>query len=304
MSARVAGLRIFCGVDGSAGSDRALDLVATLPLRAHDDVVVASHPSYFLEARPDGAGVVARLAARERDRAQRRVASAIRRLGTSGIAARGMVTDGTDTVDGLIRGAEGERAGLIVVGSRGRGPWSSIALGSVARALAVTSPIPVLVVRGPTTPPVRVLVASDGSGSARAALAAFAGLPQSEGVWVELIHVLACPEEGRDAGADDEDRRLDSEALLQKERRARAMLRRQERLVPRGVEVRSHLARGHPALEILARAAALNVDLIVVGARGTLRPRRPLWGSTAEHLLTRSDCNVLIASERVEGDGA
>lgn len=285
--------RILVGIDDSEGAERALRFVGTLPVRPHDEIVVAMRPAYILAARAGGDGVADRLAKGARARAQVVVDGAVARLLGSGAKARGVVCDGTDAVDALLRSAEREQASLIVVGSRGRGPWSSILLGSTARALAMLSPTPVLVVRERTMAPMRVLAATDGSPAAHAALAALARMPQSEGAIVELLAVL--PQ--HDWGVEDDEEALAIRESVEhdEEDAVAARLDGERRLVPAGVHSRTQMERGHVGDTILARADAIGADLIVLGTRGTSGPRAPFWGSTAERVLTQARCAVLVA---------
>ena len=106
---------IVCGVDGSAESERALQIAAGLAER----MAVELLPVYM----DDGTWKDASTAA-------------ITRL---------QVDDG-ETVEGLRWRALGDDGRLIVVGSRGRGGLHAAVLGSVSRSLAASAPLPVLVV--------------------------------------------------------------------------------------------------------------------------------------------------------------
>jgi nucleotide-binding universal stress UspA family protein len=53
-----------------------------------------------------------------------------------------------DTVDEIVAVADSDGADLIVIGSRGRGPWTSALLGSVSKGVLGESRRPVLIVRG------------------------------------------------------------------------------------------------------------------------------------------------------------
>lgn len=286
------GHRILCGVDGSPAADRALDLIAQLPIRPHDEVVVASYPAYLLASRPNGEGIAAALGAGAEKRARLVVDIALARLLASGVHARAVICDGLDAVDGLLRLAEREKPSLIVVGSRGRGPWASILLGSTARWLAIASPIPVLVVRQAVTPRV-ALLATDGSVAARAALHAFGLLPQTQGSIVELLHVL--PPRNEETTTDEELLSLRAAHERAEEDQAAALLEEQRSVLPERLDVRVQVQRGHAAETILARARAIHADLVVVGTRGLGGPRQPFWGSTAERVVTQAQGNVLVA---------
>ncbi len=284
---------MLCGVDGSPASDRALELLARLPVRPHDEVVVTSYPPYLFAARADGAGIAPALAAAAERRARSYVDSAVARLQSAHVRVRGTICDGESATDALLRVAERERPHLIVVGSRGRAPWMTVLLGSTARALVIDSPAPVLVVRAPSVPRT-VIVATDGSGPARAAIDAFVHLPQAEGAHIELLHVLP--------SRDDDPSIFDEELLSLRESNDRAqedhgreLLAQGRSLLTCGLESRVHLERGHAGERIVARAREIGADLVVLGTRGLDGPRRLIWGSTAEHVVTRAACNVLVA---------
>lgn len=289
--------RILCAVDGSRGSEVALDLVAALPLRKDDEIIVASRPSYLFVTRPGDGGPMARLASDARARAHAHVDAAIARLAARRVRATSVICDaGDDTVDALLRCVDEIAPSILVVGSRGRGPWSSILLGSTARALAIMSPVPVLIAKT-ARPPIRVLAAVDGSASSRAALSSFAGLPQSEGCIVELFQVLPV-HEWPDAPIGDPlweqmGRRIDVE--MDERDEGLDMLKRARGLLPPGIEASVHQERGHPGLLIVARASAVDADLVVVGTQGLEGRRQPFFGSTAERVLTQASSNVLVA---------
>jgi nucleotide-binding universal stress UspA family protein len=290
--------RVICAVDGSAGSDRALDFVGGLPIRPHDEVIVASRPPYLF-ASAAAAGIGERLNAGAREQARIAVDAAEARLAAWGVRARSAICEGEDAVDALLRLAEREHASLFVAGSHGRGAWTSILLGSTARALAITSPIPVLIVRERTHAPVRVLAAMDGSPSSRGALAAFGRMPQNEGTVLELLHVL--PQHVWSAGDIDWveiGRRTEIENHEQVA--SEAMLASEKRSIPPGVRVRVRQERGHPGLVVLRRAEEIDADLIVVGTRGLRGPRQPFFGSTAERVLTHAKANVLVGPESAD----
>jgi nucleotide-binding universal stress UspA family protein len=290
--------RIVLGVDGSDGSDRAIRFVRALPQRPRDEVIVASRPSFLL-GLPAQRGPTAAATAAARKAAQTDVDRAVEHLAAAGHRVRGTVCEGDDAVDALMRVARDAAASLIVVGSRGRGAWGSVFLGSTARALAITSEIPVLIVRGATAATTRVLVATDGSASARAALTAFAHLPQNEATAVELLYVLPVhrwPNDRIDWDEIGERTKVErAEASA-----ARTMLDEQLALLPKGLRASPRTERGHPGITILRRAEETNADLIVVGTQGLRGPRQFFFGSTAERVLTHGRANVLVGQPRAD----
>jgi nucleotide-binding universal stress UspA family protein len=86
-------------------------------------------------------------------------------------------------------------AGLIVVGSRGRGSLRRALMGSVSDSVVRHAHCPVLVVRGeedeePLVSSERILLATDGSEEAELAAATAADLAKSTGSELDVIHVL------------------------------------------------------------------------------------------------------------------
>src|SRR6266508_975739 len=137
------GIHILFATDGSPSAGVALDMLSDLPLRPADQVTVVMHPKFFLAARPDHEGIMSGLAARQREHARATVDAAMTRLRAKGIRADGLIPDGEDAVDAIIRAGTARNADLVIVGSRGHAAVSSIVLGSTARALAILCPVPV-----------------------------------------------------------------------------------------------------------------------------------------------------------------
>jgi nucleotide-binding universal stress UspA family protein len=65
------------------------------------------------------------------------------------------------------------------------------------------------------------------------------------------------------------------------------------RLQSRHVEARYHESNGEPAQELVAKAAELGADLVVVGRRSR-SPLRALLGSVSSRVVRRAPCDVLV----------
>ena len=180
-------LRVLLATDGSDGAERALDVVAALPLRRAGDVVnvvtVARHPfSLYQEAFSEE--LVAETTASE-------IAElAAARLLATGIDVRSHVLEGPAS-SAILDAALEMHCDLIVVGSRGRGLLAGTLLGSVARDLARRSPLPVLVVRDLRAAPKRVLFVTDGSADSEAAEAARRALPLPADAEIQVLEISA-----------------------------------------------------------------------------------------------------------------
>lgn len=131
----------------------------------------------------------------------------------------------------------------------------------------------------------RVLIATDFSAGARAALNRVARLPLE--AKAELILAYVIP-----AGGDlyvDRGAEAAVQQLLEDEAR---VLRR---LVPKA-KVRPELARGRPVQALFELGTKLEPELIVLGRHGETRMRDVLLGSTAERVLQLANRPILVVS--------
>jgi nucleotide-binding universal stress UspA family protein len=141
-----AARRVVVGVDGSPGSGAGLRFAAEeARLRGAElHVVHAWIDTVSGYGGPPWAVPVTTL----QEQADTTLRESVRGLDPAGVRVRAETVEGVDW-DVLTRVAEG--AGLLVVGSRGRGGWSGLLLGSVGLHAVTSAPCPVAVVR-----PVRV----------------------------------------------------------------------------------------------------------------------------------------------------
>jgi nucleotide-binding universal stress UspA family protein len=67
-----------------------------------------------------------------------------------------------------------------------------------------------------------------------------------------------------------------------------------------GITIQPNMRSGHPAHQIVAFAAASDVDLVVLGSRGHSRLSGELLGHTADRVNERAGCSVLIVRSKLE----
>ncbi|HVL27620.1 MAG TPA: universal stress protein [Acidimicrobiales bacterium] len=141
--------RIVVGIDGSPAADEALRWAYREALLRGTslDVVHAWLPPYA----GDIAGMVPPDVEKMAEEGARLVSSALERVLGSATSASGPVEVGTTVVRGaaaetLLDASEG--ADVLVVGSRGRGGFRGLLLGSVSQQCASHAPCPVVIVRG------------------------------------------------------------------------------------------------------------------------------------------------------------
>lgn len=167
-------MRILIGIDGSEQAQRALRWgLREAALHAADVSIVHVFPVPVLRGAGDH---------RRSDRERR---SAAHELAANAVARAGALDDVTIDID-VIPGINGAIAGvlldrardsdLVVVGSRGRGGFSGLLLGSVSQQVSAHAPVPVAVIPtdrdadGPSDAVREIVVGVDGSRHAVAAL--------------------------------------------------------------------------------------------------------------------------------------
>jgi nucleotide-binding universal stress UspA family protein len=138
---------IVVGVDESGHADQAMAAVGRIATATGDKVVVF-HGVVLHGSRPGP------YTTETRDQAQQLVDRHVKQLADAGVTATGEVQRVLEIGIGgaLIDHAVNHRAGLIVVGTRGRSDLASMLLGSVAHEVVHKSPLPILVVPEKSAP--------------------------------------------------------------------------------------------------------------------------------------------------------
>ena len=295
-------MRVLLAMDGSASADTARNLVASLtwPDATLIRVVAVVEPTsaVLIGLAPttatldDEPAVTASLEAR--------VVETARRLATPGRTIETRVIEGRPA-SVIVDQAIDLRAELIVVGSRGLGRLRSMLLGSVSAEVVDHAPCPVLVARASSIGP--ILVAVDGSASARGAVDHLAGASYLAG---HRLHVLAVGPKLYDGLPSWALTVADSKAATyrdlladDRQRTEADAARAAETLVHDGYDVDWTIGAGDPAHEIIEAAGAFSCDLIVMGSRGLSGLDRLLLGSVARNVLVHSPTSVLIVREPI-----
>jgi len=133
----------------------------------------------------------------------------------------------------------------------------------------------------------KILIGYDGSAPSDKATESALALAQSLDSKVLLFAVARPPEPATMVEVDAmlDDAREHFEAQFKK-----IVLRAKDL----NVEIQTDIAVGHPVEQIVHRAEADHVDLIVLGRRGKSRFEKMLVGSTAEKVLRYAPCPVMV----------
>jgi nucleotide-binding universal stress UspA family protein len=174
--------------------------------------------------------------------------------------------------------------GGLVLGSRGRGGFAGLLLGSVSRECIEHAPCPVMVVRHERDLPDAsspILVGHDGSPSSARALEWAAGLARATHAEVTVAHVWqAASSEVRPRLH----RRLSTAARQSVDQWAQAV----------SPPARSLEVEGEPRMELVGLSQRVNAGLLVVGRRGAGKVRALRMGSVASYLVTNSTIPIAI----------
>ncbi|MDP4335120.1 universal stress protein [Curtobacterium sp. A7_M15] len=216
-------------------------------------------------------------------------------------AAEVLERHGPVTVDVTTRTVEGgatealvdasQDAGLLVVGSRGRGGFRGLLLGSVSAACIQHASCPVLVDRGAATASAgrgTVVVGVDGSPESGHALRFAVTLARGLGLRVRTITTWQWPEALNREEPPFDHWSPEQDALST----ASSALDAAEDLIDDDVEVTSELVEGRPAGVLLD--ASRDAALLVLGNRGLGGFRGLLVGSVTQECAQHASCPVVV----------
>jgi nucleotide-binding universal stress UspA family protein len=198
---------------------------------------------------------------------------------------------------GIIGLAEEIGAGLVVVGSRGRGRIRRALMGSVSDSVVRHAHCPVLVVRDGERErdflPGSILLAVDGSEEASSAARTAVELADRTASELHVVHV------GELRPVVHPERRgyhVRSEELQEQ---ARRLLEEQVDEIESagGTVSRAHLRMGRPDEEIVVLGEELGAGLIATGSRGLGGMRRALMGSASDSIVRHAHCPVLVVRD-------
>jgi nucleotide-binding universal stress UspA family protein len=279
---------IVVGTDGSPASHAAVGWAAGEALRRGAPLhVVCAYGWDWAGARLGPADELRRLAERE---VEATVAEAVEQARRAAPAARvrGSAAVG-EPVPVLLRAAE--HAALLVVGSRGRGGFASLLLGSVSQRAATHANCPVTVVRGRhDAADGPVVVGVDGSAGATAALGTAFAAAAVRGAGIAAIRAYPPPSPPWGVAAppplhDPGEREAEEHAAL-----AGSLARWREKYPD--VAVEELVVRGSAARVLVG--VSHTAQLVVVGSRGRGSLAGTLLGSVGLQLLHHADCPVVV----------
>lgn len=193
----------------------------------------------------------------------------------------------------ILLAARSWSADLILTGSSSRGRLGRALLGSVSDEVVRAAPCPVLVVKRRVGRLERMLVATDGSLHAEAALRFVAALPVPRTVELRVCAVSEMPETVPGPARNGPETLL---LLVEAEKRtaARAVTKARDILTGLPCPIQSSVRHGDAGRELTDEVRRFKPDLLVVGARGRTAGREVALGRVTERLLRHASCPTLV----------
>jgi nucleotide-binding universal stress UspA family protein len=293
-------MRVVVALEPHADPGWAADSLSTLPLTDPLDVVIVSALDI---SRPPltSPGPAARqlygaaIAGLRRD-AQDGAATATETLRAAlqpraaSVAVR--IVDGS-AVPVILHAARSWDADLILVGWSGRGALKRAVLGSVSDDVVRAASCPVLIVKRRVTRFERMLVATDGSLHAEAALRFVAALPVPPGAELRVCAVSETPDI---APKSDRGRAASLLLLAETEKRmaVQAITNALDVLTTLSCPIQSSVRHGDAGRELAEEVRRSFPDLLVIGARGRTARSDVALGRVTESLLRHTTCPTLV----------
>jgi len=134
----------------------------------------------------------------------------------------------------------------------------------------------------------RILVAYDGSDSAKKGFSLAVDLAAKYGAELSVLAVARPPEFGNE---------VETEAVMENSKKHYRQVLKPLHSVAKEAKCSAHfeVVVGHPAEQIVRHAESWQADLIVVGHRGHTFFERWLIGSVTKHVINHAPCAVLVA---------
>jgi nucleotide-binding universal stress UspA family protein len=296
-------MRVLFATDGSKSADRARDLLAALPWPDGTQFcvgcAVTSRGELFATPWPvPYTGDLGALDEEARRHAQVTLDDAERTLGGVGRTVDRITFTGRPAT-AIIEEARSWHADLIVLGSRGHGPFVTMLLGSVSAEVVDHAPCPVMVVRRDRVN--GLVFAEDGSPCAAHAANVIRSWPVLHDVPLEVVSVaeIGIPwSAGMPAGLYDEVMESYVEDVAAARTATEAVARKSaDEFTAAGFRATPRMLEGDPAHTIVEFAHGRPDALLVMGTRGHGGLARALLGSVARNVLLHAPNSVLIVRE-------
>ncbi len=182
---------------------------------------------------------------------------------------------------------------LLVIGAHGQHPVRTLALGTTAQRLVSKIQKPILIVKNkPERPYQNILIAVDFSSNSEKAIKY--GCTIAPGALIYVVHVFEPIFEKKLAYAGIPDETIEKyriETQIRTETELKEFIRKSKADNCKPVSIVEH---GHAPGKLPEIADKLEPDLIIAGKHGRSQIEELLLGSVTLHLLSQSQCDVLV----------
>src|SRR5215203_638162 len=298
--------KILLATDGSEGAQRAVEIATGLSTKLESELylvyVAREHP--YLHAYHD---------LRHQEEEEERFKSEDEQMLGESVKyirkAGGAVTESYlrvgEAANEIVELAEELGAGLVVLGSNGRGRMRRALLGSVSTSVLRHAHCSVLIARGhgPNSehayPPGKIVVAVDGSEEASRAARVAGEIAKATGSEAHLVYAMQ--EERYRPHLGPEMWEGWQEGFEHAKRSARSWVEEQaEPIRSEGVKTaQSHLLLGRPDAAIVWLAEEIGAGLVLVGSRGLGGMKRTLIGSVSDSVARHAHCPVMVVRKEM-----
>ena len=294
-------MRVVIALKPDADTEWAAEGIQILPLNDPLDIVLVSAldiprpplTSPGPVARRFYGGAIAGLRGHARLGAES-VAAALRaavRPRTVSVAVR--IVDDTP-VPAIVDAAASWSADLILMGSNPRGAIGRALLGSVSDQVVRAAPCPVLVAKRRVARFERMLLATDGSLHAEAALRFVAALPVSPATELRVCAVSETMNAVSGSGRDGRAAMLLLLTETEKRMALQSVTRALEILSELSCPIQSSVRYGDAGRELADEIGRWVPDLLVIGARGRTAGSEVSLGRVTTRLLRHASCPTLV----------
>lgn len=287
----LTGRPLLCATDFSPAANAALDRAARLAVQHGQPLHLVHVFDWTHHALRIAFGKEPLLQLRLQEKLHATLKETAAGIAGTGATAECELVDGK-VAPGIVAAAAARQAGLVVLGAHGEGLLGTMLGSTVERVLRQGSTATLVVRQHSHGPYRRVLVATDFSAEANAALRAALTLAPEAALTVLAVydpifeaHVLGSLVQGTDmASIGEQARQFVAGEMADAVRLAREVK----------PDLDTKVIEGNPWRGILQVAGDINADLIVMGRRGQGRVEATLLGSATRYVLAHSKVDVLV----------
>lgn len=292
-------MKILLATDGSEYSDGAAKFLTRLNL-SRDDEISVLHALSWTPVMSEWELMYADLKKIRHEIAPKIIDSTVNVLKPVHARISSSIVDGhPDKV--IVDAAVDAGVDLVVMGASGLRGAASLIVGSITKAVAVKSHVPVLIIKAPQgeiSGAIRILFATDGSVYSDAMGKVLSSVPFPDDTEITILNIITTAYEdiperfsmeindrikGLVAGAREAEFK-ESEKIIKKARQG---------LSRRFARIEELTKFGDPSEIILDTAETSQSDIIAAGSSG-MRGIKGMLGSVSRYVLNHSKCSVLI----------